>query len=389
MDTAPERGAPGPAKTPRRTRTRVAAAALAVLVVGYGSYLVVTRVFAPAAPRPAAATSEASPARGTGGPSGQASPDAGTATFGSAAKPAPAASARSTRRPPPGSGPVPDGWPTADTTGWRHTGVTLTPYATSGEETVITRSGTVIDGADIRSRVRIAADNVTIRRSRITGTACGSSDGCYVLSIDNGRSGLLVEDVEVTRAPGVDGMDRAIVLAGGGGSHAAPRAVVRRAHVHATYRGVLVGHHTVIEESYIDDLDRKPPEGAHVAAITAHGGKDVVIRRNSVALPPNDASSGNLALYGDDGPLENLLIEDNLFNGGSSCLFLGTDFRRGPGTFITIRNNLFGVKYYGDCGSYYPVHINPRDAGGPNFTWSNNTWYAPGNAKHGKQVPSS
>lgn len=285
-----------------------------------------------------------------------------------------------------GTGAIPNGWPTPQSTGWRRTGVTLRPYGGSVEEIVIRNSGTVIDSADIRARVRIAANDVTIKRSRIMPSKCDSPDGCYVLSIDPGFAGLVVEDTEVTRAAGAEGMDRAVVLADGGGSRSRPRAIVRRAYIHDTYRGIYVGDNTIVEDSYIDDIDRDPPAGAHTAAITAHGGRGITIRHNTIGLPPSEGNSSNISFYGDDRPLEDILIEGNLLNGGGSCLWLTTDFSRASATFVTIRNNLFGVKYHAKCGAYDPAYIVPRDAGGSGFTWSNNVWYAPGNSRNGTPV---
>jgi len=347
---------------------------MAVLVAG--TWFVLRPANGPTSltPDPAAASG--------GGPT--ASADLATPRASATRTARPSASTRATA--PPGHGFIPDGWPSPANTGWRHTGVTLRRYGGTRPEIVITRDGTVIDGADIHARVRILANNVTIRRSRVMASRCGDAYGCFVLTLEAGYHGLLLEDVEVTRAANATGMDRAVVVAEGGGSPARKRAVVRRAHVHNTYRGVLVGNHTVIEDSYIADHDKNPPAEAHTAAITAHGGRDVTIRHNTVWLAPSSTASGNLALYGDDAPLENLLIEGNLFNGGGFCLWLTTDFERGPDTFVTIRDNLFGVRYYPACGQYHPVYIKPQGAAGPNFTWADNVWYAPGERKHGKPV---
>ena len=67
-----------------------------------------------------------------------------------------------------------------------------------------------------------------------------------------------------------------------------------------------------------------PPE-AHVGAISAHGATGVTIQRNTVGLRRSEANSGN-PLYGDKAPLQDILIEGNYLNGGTSCLWLTTDF---------------------------------------------------------------
>lgn len=283
---------------------------------------------------------------------------------------------------------VPRGWPTPASTGWRHTGVTLTPYPVTGEDTTISEPGTVIDGADIRSGVRIVADNVTIKRSRIMSTSCGKDYGCFVVDLAPGYSGLVLEDVEVTKADGVTNVDRAISVAEKGGSAESPRATIRRTHVHGTYRGILVGDNTVIEDSYVADQDATAPAEAHTAAISAHGSVGLTIRHNTIGLQPSETNSASMALYGDMGPLSNLLIEDNYVNGGTSCLWIGTDFPRTAESFVTIRDNLFGTTFHANCGRYDPAYITPANANGPNFTWTNNVWYAPGNARDGQPVPS-
>ena len=55
-------------------------------------------------------------------------------------------------------------FPTPETTGYKHTGVTLTTY--TGPST-ITVAGTVIDAKQITTCLTISAPNVTIKRSRI------------------------------------------------------------------------------------------------------------------------------------------------------------------------------------------------------------------------------
>jgi hypothetical protein len=82
------------------------------------------------------------------------------------------------------------GYPDATNTGVP-AGTSLTP---SGSRTVST-NGAVLNGLDITGTVTVAADNVTIKNSRITATRGGS--GTYAVILNNGADNFTIEHTEV------------------------------------------------------------------------------------------------------------------------------------------------------------------------------------------------
>ncbi|HMO10317.1 MAG TPA: hypothetical protein PKB06_02155, partial [Actinotalea sp.] len=96
--------------------------------------------------------------------------------------------------------------------------------------------GTVIDAMDIRGCVVIAADNVTIKRSRIT---CTDSPRNRAVYPEGERVGTLIEDVEIS---GGGVTDIAIDLS---------NVVIRRVDIHDVNDGVRMGSNITVEDSWI------------------------------------------------------------------------------------------------------------------------------------------
>lgn len=95
------------------------------------------------------------------------------------------------------------GYPDATTTGVP-AGTTLTP---SGSRTLSTNGG-VIDGLEINGTVTVAADNVTIKNSRINVPSGGS--GTYGVIINGGATGTTIEDTEIRGPASGDGIESAV-----------------------------------------------------------------------------------------------------------------------------------------------------------------------------------
>jgi hypothetical protein len=82
------------------------------------------------------------------------------------------------------------GYPDASNTGVP-AGTALTPSSSR----TITTNGTVLNGLEITGTVIVAADNVTIKNSRIRATAGGS--GSYAVQLNNGADNFTIEHTEV------------------------------------------------------------------------------------------------------------------------------------------------------------------------------------------------
>jgi hypothetical protein len=262
-------------------------------------------------------------------------------------------------------------FPTAKSTGWTASKVhTLRPYK---GPTVITKSGTVIDGKDIRRPLVIRANDVTIKRSRIL-----SPTTDFVVQLASRYTRLTLRYVEIGRLPGQH-PDRAVASFG-------TRLKLNHVYVHGTQRGIATGDGTRVYNSYVDGLDNSSEN--HATAVMSIGGvHDVVLRHNTFGCGTGYCSSAMSVYPQNDfgGPNDNWTIDRNLFNGGGYCVYLGYSPDEGerPNTNMRVTNNSFGTKYSSRCGDYGPVASWSWSKGN---TWTGNVWYAPGASKNGKGV---
>lgn len=197
-------------------------------------------------------------------------------------------------------------YPDETNTGYLPTGVTLTP---SGGLTIST-NGTVVDSLDITGCVTVNANNVTIKRSRVT------CNGTHAI-LNNGLN-LLVEDTTISCS------DRA----GPSGIHES-NYTARRVDVSQCENGMWAGDNTLVEDSYIHDimeydlpdcLDDPPgsdTDPCHMDGIqTGFTDNNVIIRHNRIyGEYRGGVQFGNSAMTA-GGCATNYLFENNLVAGG-------------------------------------------------------------------------
>ncbi|WP_344079344.1 right-handed parallel beta-helix repeat-containing protein [Luedemannella helvata] len=240
------------------------------------------------------------------------------------------------------------GFPSEANTGWQHTGVTLTQYRGPDE---ITRDGTVIEGMDMGCMF-IRAKNVVIKKSRVR------CSGPYPVRVESPAT-LWIEDTEVDGR----GSYEALCIA-------AENYTALRVNCHGVGDGMRAGSNVTIQDSYIHDL--KTCGDCHNDGIQSTGGSNIVIRHNHI---DNRYSQTSCVLLGEEfAPLRNVLVENNLFNGGGYSLYGGGDTDRVSG--IKIIGNRFkraaGGGHFANGGSYGPAaHFDP---GRPGNEWRNNVW---------------
>jgi hypothetical protein len=252
------------------------------------------------------------------------------------------------------SGPCPafPGFPDASCTGWQHTGVKLRTC-----DSTVKKAGTKLDGCRFTDGLVIQAGDVTITRSRVEGRV----QGTYLTSFS--LSNLTLQDVEIDGGGGVDPNGQAAI-----GNDA---YTCIRCDVHGTGRGANLGENVHIEDSYFHDFVYV--NGAHQTAIGSNGGDKYQIIHNNLVCN-SDGCSAALSLYGDFAPVDDALIQNNLFNTtGSYCTYGGsTTAKPYPhGTNIRYINNLFGKKYGPKCGLFGPVATWEYYAGD---VWTGNQW---------------
>lgn len=243
---------------------------------------------------------------------------------------------------------VPPGFPTSQTTGVP-AGTRLTP---SNGDIVIKKDGTVLDKLDITGCVTIRANNVSIRRTRIT---CAGKPGIWPIRVYDGFKNTRVSDTEIDGA----GIASVAVL---GNNYS-----LTRVNVHNSTDGPRLGSGTSIVDSYVHDLARRP--GTHNDTLQTIGGSNIVVRGNTLlAYKPStdDPMNGAIQTGRLLTPLSNMLVEDNYLDGGTYTVRGGSGPRDGALiTNYTFRNNTFGR----NCG------FGPVNGVDSPVTWEpNNRW---------------
>jgi hypothetical protein len=218
-----------------------------------------------------------------------------------------------------------DAWPGASTTGV-DPGVTLVPsFGLDVDE-----PGQLIEGLDIDGCVKVSANDVVIRNTRIR---CAAREGA-VVKVGPDVAAVLLENVEI------DGLDDSNNGVGGSGY------TLRRADVHNSGDGVRAGSNTVIEFSWIHHLSRTPD--SHNDAIQSVVGTNIVIRGNNLQAY-NEATDDfmNAAVFfgPDRGPIEDVSIYGNHLDGGNYTLQLN-------GESIEVKSNEFTRNH-----RYGPIRI--------------------------------
>ncbi|MFD1504230.1 hypothetical protein FE374_04080 [Georgenia yuyongxinii] len=213
-----------------------------------------------------------------------------------------------------------------------------TPLTRSGSLT-IEEDGAVIEGLEIVGSVKVLADNVVIRNSRILGTARTP------LKVKGAN--LLVEDTEI------DGQGKANPVLG------SSDYTLRRVHIHNVVEGPRIdGGNVTIEDSYIHSLI--DDDKTHGDVIQVLSGKNINIHGNNLqAYNPDLGYPANAAFqFGEEhGRVRNCVVENNLMNGGNYTINGGGG--GSEGAECTFRNNVFQENYR------YGVRANL----GPNVTW--------------------
>jgi hypothetical protein len=274
-------------------------------------------------------------------------------------------SAAATSVPPP----LLSGFPDASNTGVP-AGTTLTDY--TGPCT-ITDDHTVIASKNVTCQLEIRARGVVIERSRVNG---------HIYSAEGSDSSFTVVDSEV------DGQGSTWSTVG-----ATNFSITRSEIFNAGQTLVYCYGNCVIRDSWLHGLTT-PGAESHLGAFLANddGGDPTVgddpAARTDVTLIHNtihcDAAevgdggcSGNVNLFGDFGPITNVMVDNNLFRastGMSFCVY-GGDGGSKPfpvSSHVVFVNNVFERGTNGKCGFYGPVGGFNIDR--PGNRWENNVW---------------
>jgi hypothetical protein len=221
-------------------------------------------------------------------------------------------------------------FPDANCTGYAHTGVTLTNYTGPNPVTV---AGTVIDSKQINGELRINANNVTVKRSRISGR--------IFTDYDNKYTGILIEDVDI------DGGNTTLACLGPSGFTA------RRVNIRNCGQGINSYGGFTLEDSYIHDI--YGTADVHNEAVLGAGSTatyPIRMIHNELQGIYNSSSGGfsgggmsaSVALYTHPtfwAPQSNILLEKNRLNttgsGAVYMLYPGSD----PTAYDRLTNSQF------------------------------------------------
>jgi hypothetical protein len=256
----------------------------------------------------------------------------------------------------------PDAYPDVDSTGVPP-GTELAPYAgpCTLTETVVLSA---VDATGVCPAIVVQAAGVRIEASRVPRVESTATQVDPTYSVE-------VVDSEVVAGEWV------------GGAVWGNNLTVRRTEITGGAYSVHCGSGCLVEDSWLHDQFNPDGEAAHNNAFLSNGGSHMVVRHNTLHCTPtlNDTDGGctaDLSLFGDFGPIRDVVVEDNLLKANASsasyCAYLG----HAPGkaypvaTGVVVTGNVFERGTNDLCGVYGPVTSYQVDAKGN--VWRDNTW---------------
>lgn len=216
----------------------------------------------------------------------------------------------------------------APVAGATNTGVPQGTALRASGPLTLTRPGEVVEGLDVQGCVVVAANDVVIRKSRIT---CTDPAQDRALRTSGAVSGLVVEDVEIDGGGVVDiGAD----VSG---------AVLRRLDVHGVNDGVRLGSRVSLLDSWVHGLVRQ--NGLHPDAVQGISAQDVLIQGNTLDPRSTDGKDlGNAAvMLGSETGTKlsrDVVVRDNFLEGGNYAVNVSGSINAQR---IDVSGNLFGT----------------------------------------------
>ncbi|MDF1837550.1 MAG: hypothetical protein P1V35_06770 [Planctomycetota bacterium] len=201
----------------------------------------------------------------------------------------------------------------------------------------ITQDGAVIENVRVYGAVNIEANNVTLRNFTID--AGGQP---YCIRATAGKHGIVIEDGELINA------NSAHIY--GGGFEA------RRLNLHESGGdGFKCTHDVLVEACWVHHIGTNP--GAHADCNQTRAGSNFIFRGNNFDIPIDIGSpykqNACWIIQTGDGPIDNVLLEDNWMNGGNFTVYFENKLppagssrpNYGDPTNCRMINNRFGRNY--------------------------------------------
>lgn len=275
-------------------------------------------------------------------------------------------------------------FPDENCTGYQHTGVTLTnassvpglTYLTDGR-LVLNTEGQVIDGLQIDVCVEIRAKNVTIKRSKISGSCSEGSVNARGPAVSSANY-TLIQDVEI------DGLNESFTDSGIAGEY----FTCERCHIHRTGTHARPGGYAIIRDSYLHD--NHYGGSSHNSGVSMHDDGNVDIIHNTIRCDASANCSGGVQMYAKDRDLgwlpdkvlRNINIQNNkIYSETGYCINGGWE-SSGSTANIQVTNNVFWPTSptqafpnpTNSCGDLGPTAAWPttQQMAANNIVWSGN-----------------
>jgi len=225
-----------------------------------------------------------------------------------------------------------------------------TPLEVVRRDLTITEPNTIIDGQDIYGFVKVMADNVTIRNSRIRGS--GHPDGGTLIQAWSGSTNLVVEN-STLRADFPSRFVNGIV----GYNFTARRIQV--SNVVDTSMITGVGNVTITDSYFFGTLhvpdDRRPDGWTHDDNLQIEGGSNILVQNNrfegsfnaAIMVTTNTSQTSGVRVIG-----------NRLSDGG--CTINLAQTRHGTITDFLVQDNRFGTSRNHPCGVIAPSTSQPQ-----------------------------
>jgi len=241
-----------------------------------------------------------------------------------------------------------------------NTGVTAGTALRPSRSITVEKAGQVVEGLDITGEINVAASNVVIKNTKITGGR-GAGNNDWVVIMRPGADNLTIVDSEITTPQG-SAQDIACVFNISNGT-----LTIERANIHGCSAGISSGG-GVVRDSYVHDLSQIRGL-SHNVGIASNGGGGMTIEHNTVFNQFKQTSA--ISFYQDFSAQKDNFVHDNLLAGGGYCIYGGAG-DRGPTSNIRILDNRLSRRYFQNCGSYGVLAAFKPDDSGNSF--SGNYW---------------
>lgn len=175
----------------------------------------------------------------------------------------------------------------------------------------ITKDGTVIDGLDIKGSIKVEANNVTIKNTRVRGQG---SVNIGLINVKGGMTGLRVIDTEIYNEiphPDTNGIM--------GGNFTLERVnihhVVDQVHV-TTLGNVNILHSWLHANTHFENDPNWGGGPSHDDNIQLIGGSNILVKSSRIEGSQNAA----IMVGQNNAAIKNLRVEDNLIGGGACSI---------------------------------------------------------------------